>query len=156
LAYPTLYRFAENRFARRKVMYFAPGPSGDFDNDGRLDLLLPSWWPKLPSMLLKNETAAGHYLDVAVVGSGKVNRMGIGAEVRAYRIGQAGEDHALLASEQIATGYGFCSGQPPVAHLGLGDTMVCDVVITLPHGRGQIASKNLEADQRLTIQANRR
>jgi hypothetical protein len=145
--------FYERLVANRKVMYFAPGPSGDFDNDGRLDLFLASWWPTFPSMLLKNETVAGHYLDIAVIGSGNINHMGIGSEVRAYRAGQAGKANALLASEQIATGYGFCSGQPPVAHLGLGDVTLCDVVITLPYGRGQIVRKNVKADQQLTIQA---
>jgi hypothetical protein len=144
--------FYQRLITKRKVMYFAPGPSGDFDNDGRLDLFLPSWWPKFPSMLLKNETPAGHYLDVSVTGSGKINRMGIGSEVRAYRAGQAGKAGSLLASEQIATGYGFCSAQPPVAHLGLGDTTVCDLVITFPHGRGQIVRTNVQADQSFTIQ----
>ena len=106
-------------------------------------------------MLLKNETMAGHYLDVTVVGSGRINRMGIGAVVRAYRAGHAGKNSELLASEQVATGCGFCSGQPPVAHLGLGETTVCDVVITLPHGQGQIVRANIEVDKRLTIHVNR-
>jgi hypothetical protein len=144
--------FYERLVAERKVMYFAPGPSGDFDNDGRLDLFLPSWWPEFPSMLLRNETAGGHYVDVAVVGSGRVNRMGIGSQVRAYRAGHAGEADALLASEQIATGYGFCSGQPPIAHLGLGDATTCDLVITLPCGCGQVVRENVAADQKLTAE----
>ena len=143
--------FYERLVSNRKVMYFAPGPSADFDRDGRLDLFLPSWWPKLPSMLLRNETPSGHYLDVTVVGSGRLNRMGIGAMVRAYRAGGAGRPESLLASEQIATGYGFCSGHFPLAHLGLGDAAVCDVVVTLPHGRGRIVRNDVRADQRLTI-----
>ncbi len=44
----------------KKVIYTAPGPSGDYDNDGRLDLFLPSWWPDRPSMLLHNETKGGN------------------------------------------------------------------------------------------------
>jgi len=143
--------FYDKLVANAKVMYFAPGPSGDYDNDGRLDLFLPSWWPKLPSMLLKNETPAGHYLDVTVVGPEGVNRMGIGAMVRAYETGQAGKPQALLASEEIATGYGFCSGQPAVAHLGLGKSTTCDLVVTLPHGKGRIVRPHVAADQRLTI-----
>jgi hypothetical protein len=143
--------FYEKLVANRKVMYFAPGPSGDFDNDGRLDLFLPSWWPRFPSLLLKNETPSGHYLDVSVVGPKGVNRMGIGAMVRAYKTGHAGQADALLASEEIATGYGFCSGQPAVAHLGLGKATTCDLVVTLPHGKGRITRRNVKVDQHLTI-----
>lgn len=144
--------FYERLVANRKVLYFAPGPSGDFDNDGRLDLFLPSWWPKAPSLLLRNETRAGNYLDVQVVGAGGVNRMGIGAGVRAYLAGKALEPGALLASDQISTGYGFCSAQPPLAHLGLGPENRCDVVVTLPHGKGRIQRQNVAANQRLTVQ----
>ena len=32
----------------KKIIYMAPGPSGDFDNDGRLDLFLPNWWVEAP------------------------------------------------------------------------------------------------------------
>ncbi|MCZ6699996.1 MAG: VCBS repeat-containing protein [Planctomycetota bacterium] len=143
--------FYDRLVANRKLMYFAPGPSGDFDNDGRLDLFLPSWFPKYRSLLLKNETKSGHYLDVEVVGSKGVNRTGIGAVVRAYRSGQGGRLHALLASEEVATGYGFCSGQSAIAHLGLGEVTVCDVVVTLPHGKGEIIKRNVKANQRLKI-----
>jgi hypothetical protein len=143
--------FYDRLVANGKVMYFAPGPSGDFDNDGRLDLFLPSWWPKLQSLLLKNETPSGHYLDVTVVGAKGVNRMGIGSIVRAYQTGRAGDSEALLASEEIASGYGFCSAQPAVAHLGLGKATTCDLVVTLPHGKGRIVRRNVKVNQRLQI-----
>jgi hypothetical protein len=145
--------FYEKLVANGKVMYYAPGPSGDFDNDGRLDIFLANWWPKLPSLLLKNETPAGGYLDVTVVGAKGVNRMGIGAMVRAYnyKTGRGGESDAMIASEEIATGYGFCSGQPAVAHLGLGEAATCDLVITLPHGKGRIVRREVKANRRLEV-----
>lgn len=146
--------FYEKLIAHRKVMYFAAGPSGDFDNDGRLDLFLCSWWPKLPSLLLRNETPGGHSLVVRVVGANGVNRMGIGSLVCAYVAGHATEPSALLASEPIATGYGFCSAQPPLAHLGLGRATRCDVVVTLPHGKGQIVRRNIAANQQLTVETS--
>ena len=144
--------FYEKFVANRKLMYFAPGPSGDFDTDGRLDIFLPSWWPKFPSMLLKNETVSGNYLDVTVIGSKGINRMGIGSIVRAYKAGKADSQAALLASEEISTGYGFCSSQPAVAHLGLGSETSCDIVITLPFGNGRIIRQNVKVNQRLKIE----
>lgn len=143
--------FYDKLVANRKVMYFAPGPSGDFDGDGRLDLFLCSWWPKYPSMLLRNETEGGNYLDVRVQGSGMVNRMGVGCVVRAYVAGTQTNPRGILASEQIAVGYGFCSGQAPVAHLGLGRSTRCDIVITLPNGQGQLVRTGLDVNQAITV-----
>lgn len=143
--------FFNKMLINRKVMYFAAAPSGDFNQDGRLDLFLASWWPQLPSMLLKNQTTSGHYLDVELQCQGTINRNGIGAVVRAYQVGKSGDQDALLSSEEIATGYGYCSGQPAVAHLGLGEEKVCDVIITLPFGKGEITRSNIQVNQRLSI-----
>src|SRR5262249_48834394 len=59
----------------RKVMYMAAGPTCDYDRDGRLDLLLVNWWAEDRSLLLRNETPGGNWLDVRVEGSNGVNRM---------------------------------------------------------------------------------
>ena len=134
-------------------MYFAPGPSGDFDNDGRLDLFLPSWWSTFPSLLLKNETRSGNYVDVVVIGRSGINRMGIGSVVRAYAAGHAGEPGFLLSSEAVSTGYGFCSGQPAIAHLGLGQATSCDLVVTLPHGKGHIVRRNVKGNRQIRLEA---
>ena len=45
----------------------------------------------------------------------------------------------------------YPAGQPAIAHLGLGEVAVCDVVVTLPHGKGEIIKRNVKADQRLKI-----
>jgi sugar lactone lactonase YvrE len=148
--------FYDQLVAGRKLMYFAPGPSADFDGDGRLDLMLPSWFSTQSSMLLKNETAGGGYLDVQVVGADGVNRDGIGSMVRAYRPGEAlvAGGAGFVASEQIATGYGYASGHVPVAHLGLGELKTCDVVVTLPHGKGQIVRRGVPVNSKLSIDAS--
>ena len=142
--------------ANRKVMYFAPGPSADFNGDGRLDLMLPNWFSTQASLLLKNETKSGNFLDVTVVGGDGLNRDGIGSMVRAYPPGEAmvagGAD--FVASEAIATGYGYASGQVTSAHLGLGDLKTCDVVVTLPQGKGQIVRRNVPANTKLKIEAD--
>ncbi len=135
----------------RKIIYMASGPSGDFDNDGRLDQFLPSWWPESPSLLLKNETPGGNWLRVQVVGSDGVNRMGIGAKVKIYAPGKLGEPAALLGCRDIAIGYGYASGQPGYAHFGLGKEKSADVEVILPHGKGTLTRKGVSANQTLTV-----
>ena len=143
--------FFQKMVDERKIIYSAPGPTCDFDHDGRLDMVLPNWWTELPSLLLKNETPGGHWLDVRVTGSGKVNRMGIGSRVSLFEAGQAGQRSALIASREIATGFGYASSQEAIAHFGLGKRTTCDVVVTFPHGQGQVIEESLTVDRRITI-----
>lgn len=144
-------QFFEKMVQERKIVYSAPGPTCDFDQDGRLDMVLANWWAELPSLLLKNETPGGHWLDVRVNGSGKVNRMGIGSRVELYEAGKANQKSALISSREIATGFGYASSQEAIAHFGLGDRARCDIVVTFPHGQGQIVRKSVDADQRVTV-----
>lgn len=141
----------EKVLREKKIIYTAPGPSGDYDNDGRLDVFLASWWIEAPSMLLRNETPGGHWLDVRIEGSDGVNRMGLGSRVRVYPAGKLGDAAALLGCREIATGYGYASAQPAVAHFGLGEVERVDVEVTLPHGKGTVVRKDVKADQRITI-----
>ncbi len=150
-------RRAGELFARmlreRKVFYSAPGPTGDYDNDGRLDMFLPSWWAEAPSLLLRNETPGGGWLQVQVRGEGGVNRMGIGSRIDVYPSGKLGSPSALLGCREIATGYGYASGQPAIAHFGLGDAERVDVEVTLPHGAGTVVRKNVTPNQRIEIRS---
>jgi hypothetical protein len=142
-----------------KVIYTAPGPTGDYDNDGRLDIFLPNWWPDQHSMLLHNETKGGNWLRVQVEGASRererpekaVNRMGIGSKVSIYTEGHLGEPGALLGCRDIATGYGYASGQPAYAHFGLGKAEKVDVEVNLPHGKGKLTHKSVTANQLVTI-----
>jgi hypothetical protein len=135
----------------KKIIYTAPGPSGDYDNDGRLDLFLPSWWPERPSMLLHNETKGGNWLRVQVEGTRGVNRMGIGSRVNLYAEGKLGQSARLVGCREIATGYGYASGQPAYAHFGLGPLQKVDVEVILPHGKGKLTRKGVTANQALKI-----
>ena len=135
----------------KKIIYMAAGPSCDFDRDGRLDLFLANWWVEDRSLLLKNETAGGNWLDVRVEGKDGVNRMGIGTRVDVYPAGKLGEAASLLVSREIAIGYGYCSGQEAVAHFGLGKQELVDVEVTLPHGKGKLTRKGVKANQALTV-----
>lgn len=134
-----------------KITYTAPGPSGDYDNDGRLDLFLPSWWPEARSLLLRNETPGGHWLQVLITGTNGVNRMGIGTRINLYRAGQLGQSTALLGSREISVGFGYASGQPAIAHFGLGRETLVDIEAILPHGKGSLTRKSVPVDQRLTL-----
>src|SRR5207247_5514242 len=95
----------------QKIVYTAPGPSADFDRDGRLDLFLANWWVNSRSLLLRNETPGGNWLQVAVQGAAvpgssvpALNRNGIGAVVRVYPAGKMGQPAALLGAREISSG----------------------------------------------------
>ena len=144
--------FFEKMEREHKIVYTAPGPSCDFDRDGRLDLFLGNWWVKQRSLLLKNESKAGNWLQVALVGSNGVNRNGIGAVVRVFPPGKLGQSNDLLGSREIAVGYGYASGQESLAHFGLGVLATCDVEILLPHAKGRLTRQGIKANQRLVIE----
>lgn len=141
----------EKILREKKIIYMAPGPSADFNRDGKLDLFLANWWIEAPSLLLQNDTPSGHWLEIGVEGTDGVNRMGIGSQINVYELGQLGESAALIGCREIAIGYGYCSGQEAVAHFGLGETERVDVEVILPHGKGRIVQKNVAADRRLTL-----
>jgi hypothetical protein len=136
-----------------KCIYMAPGPSGDFDRDGRLDIFLANWWVDRPSLLLKNETKSGNWLQVEVKGAKGVNRQGIGSRVNVYEAGKLGQKAALLRAAEIAAGQGYASGQEAMAHIGLGTLTECDVEVILPHGKGRIERKGVKANQRVNVAA---
>jgi hypothetical protein len=131
------------------MVYYPAGPSGDYDHDGRLDLFLINWFQGNHSRLLHNTSDKRQWLDVQVIGT-KMNRMGIGAQVRVYESGQPGQTAALLGFQEVATGYGYASGQPALCHFGLGETATVDVQITLPSGQ-KIERRGVEAGQRLVV-----
>jgi hypothetical protein len=149
VALPGSGPFFDKMIADKKIVYTAPGPTCDWNRDGKLDMFLPNWWPQAKSLLLQNETPDGHWLQVAVAGSEGVNRQGIGARVLVYPTGKLGDAASLLVAKEIAVGFGYASGQEAIAHIGLGDLTACDVEVLLPHGRGKITMRDVKADQRV-------
>lgn len=135
----------------KKIIYMAAGPSADFNRDGRLDLFLANWWMESRSLLLKNETPGGNWLQVRVDGAKGINRMGVGSVVKVYPAGKLGDAKSLLGSREISIGYGYCSGQEAIAHIGLGSTKAVDIEIILPHRKGTLKRKGVRANQRLTV-----
>lgn len=138
-------------FEDKEILYSAAAPTADFDRDGRLDLVMLSWWIDLPPLLLRNETPGGNWLDVAVEGPRGVNRQGVGSRIQLYPAGKLGEQSALLGCREIQVGFGWCSGQEAVAHFGLGREKNVDIEVVLPHGKGRIVKKNVTANQRIIV-----
>jgi hypothetical protein len=150
----------------------APGPTADFDNDGRLDMFLPSWWPERRSLLLRNETTAGHWLQVSgsPVGAAgvtaktadatatespaaarRVNRQRIGTRIELYAPGRMGDPTAMLGCRELSVGFGYASAQPAIAHFGLGTQTTVDVRFVAPHGGPVRELRDVRADQRIAV-----
>jgi hypothetical protein len=143
--------FFSKMLKEKKIIYTASGPTGDYDNDGRLDMFLPNWWPEAASMLLKNNSNSGNFLKIKVEGAGKVNRMGVGARIKIYPAGKLGNEAALIGNKEISVGFGYGSGQAPVVHAGLGKLTKVDVEVILPHGNGKLIQKGINANQTIII-----
>ncbi len=131
--------------------YFPAGPSGDYDGDGRLDLLLANWFRGNHSRLLRNVSAQNGWLDVRVIGKAATNRMGIGAKVSVYKAGESNRQASLLGTQEIGTGYGFSSGQAAIAHFGLGKETRVDVRVEFADGSAE-SLDSVRSNQRVTIE----
>lgn len=145
-----LPQFVPNFDVKTANAYYPAGPSADYDGDGRFDLFLVNWFSNNHSRLLRNVSPERKWLDVRVTGK-TANRDGIGSKVSVYTAGKIGKPEALLGYQEIATGYGYASGQLPVAHFGLGDTASVDVRVVLPGGKGTIEKLGVKANQVLRV-----
>jgi len=135
----------------KKIIYMAAGPSGDFNRDGRLDLFLANWWIESPSLLLRNETPGGNWLDVSVEEAPASTAWALVRASTSIPPANSATPRPASAHAEIAIGYGYCSGQEAVAHFGLGAVARVDVEVILPHGRGTLMRKDVAANQRLKV-----
>ncbi|QDU80077.1 FG-GAP repeat protein [Polystyrenella longa] len=147
-------KFYEKMIKDHKVIYTAAGPSGDYDNDGRLDLFLANWWGTAPSMLLRNATPGGKWIDIIIDGGDLINKMGIGSRINIYPAGHLGQKDSLLGSREMSVGFGYASGQPAIAHFGLGEFDRIDIEVILPHDKGTVTRRDVAVGERLTIHVN--
>lgn len=152
-------KFFDKMIQEKKIIYMAPGPSADYDNDGKLDLFLANWWIESRSLLLHNETPGGHWLQVQfrgerpetnTLGNG-INSFGIGSRIEIYPAGKSGMPSELIGCREIASGFGYASCQPAIAHFGLGEIARVDIKVTLPHGKGKLLFTDVAADQRFKV-----
>ncbi len=113
--------------------YWPAGGMVDFDRDGRLDYLGPQWYAVITSPLLRNVTeGATDYIAIRMDIPGEKNRNGIGATVRIYEAGKAGDPEALLGIKNISVSNGYSGGCPAEAHFGTPGHKKVDITITMP------------------------
>jgi enediyne biosynthesis protein E4 len=118
---------------------------GDFNHDGRLDIVVTAL--SAPAEIWMNESPAAHWLEVALEGT-KSNRDAIGARVKLQTRHGAQYNHV-----SFSTGYASSSAGP--MHFGLGeDTSVDLLEIHWPSGTVQ-TMKNIPADRMLNVKEPR-
>lgn len=120
--------------------YWVAAPSADYDRDGRLDVFMVEWYPSLPSILLRNETPSGHWLEVSVDAD---HGYGIGWRV------EVRDGDELIGAREITVTQGYSAGVLPVAHFGLGTLDEVDVRLVPTDGSGPIDLTDVTANQHL-------
>ncbi len=115
---------------------------GDYDNDGRVDVLAVG--QNAPTQLLKNRARNGHHwISFKTIGT-KSNRDGLGARFEL----QAG---GARQTAQVRTGASYLSSNDRRVYFGLGETkQITQVVILWPSGTRDVV-KNLATDTFYTL-----
>ena len=114
------------------AQYWVTGPTADIDRDGRLDVMLVEWEPTLPSLLMRNDTASGHWLEVSVDAAS--DRQPIGTVVSVWEAGGLGDPGSLIGVREIVASQGYGAGNLQVVHFGLGDLDLVDLEVAYPGG----------------------
>ena len=116
--------------------------SGDFDNDGRVDLLALDY--EGPMMLLHNRSQnANHWITLDLRGTSP-NRYAYGARL----VGKTGNQ---IWVAEVSPASSYLSSSDPRIHWGLGDAQeIEELTIHWPNGKS-VVLKNVKADQFLTI-----
>lgn len=115
---------------------------GDFDNDGRMDLLAADL-QGAPLLLHNESTAVAHWLALRLEGK-RSNRMGIGARVELLTQGRS-------QVREVRTDGSFLSAHDQRVHFGLGAATEADEIrIKWPSGQAQTLKK-IKADQLLDV-----
>jgi hypothetical protein len=120
---------------------------GDFDNDGRLDVVVTVLNGE--AKLFHNVSENGnHWIQFQLTGT-KSNRMGIGAELKL-----TGDDGRVQYNE-ATTSTGYAASSDPRVHFGLGTSKrVREVEIKWPSGARQVL-RDLAADRVVAVEEPR-
>ena len=116
---------------------------GDFDNDGRVDVVVTSLNEGVELLLNRTEPRQ-HWLDLLLTGT-RSNRDAIGAMIRLTT------PSGLAQSNHVTTSVGYASSSSRRVHFGLGkETKAAQVEIHWPSGATQTLEE-VKADQLLKI-----
>jgi enediyne biosynthesis protein E4 len=122
----------------------------DLENDGDLDLLVVNQVPTLTyptdsyTRLYRNDSTTGNWLKIKLIGV-QANLQGLGARIEVV----AGGRRFLREIDGGASSH--ISQNSPIAHVGLGTSVVVDsIIVTWPGGNQQVLTKQ-RANQLLTI-----
>jgi hypothetical protein len=116
--------------------------TGDFDNDGDLDVLVSSCGGK-PQLFRNDGGNANHWLEILLIGT-KSNRDGVGARVKVT----AGD---LAVYDQRKGGMSYQSAQDPRLHFGLGEHTTVDTVEIIWPSKEVTKLEKLKSDQIITV-----
>jgi hypothetical protein len=120
--------------------------SGDFDNDGNLDLLVTNLNGS-PRLLRNEANPGGHWIRIQAVGS-ESNRDGFGARVRVLSGG-------VWQMDEIRANGSYLTASDPRLHFGLGRAQQVDeILIRWPSGTIDKIAKEA-ANQELVVQEGR-
>lgn len=118
--------------------YWVSAPTADFNQDGRLDFFLLEWEPALPSLLMRNDTDAGNWLQVSIdAGHG----FGLGWRVEVH------DGSSLIGAREVTVTQGYSAGVSPVAHFGLGHLDEVRVTLKPPGTDESISLGTIDANQ---------
>ena len=125
-----------------QLMVLRGAARGDFDDDGRLDVLISE--NNGPGRLWRNETKSdNHYLRIKLVGV-QSNRNGLGAKVKVTT-------GSLTQMDILRSGSSYCSASELRLHFGLGAASAADKVeITWPSGTVDTYT-DVKGDRMITV-----
>jgi len=124
------------------IGYWAAGPLGDYDRDGRLDFIGPDWEPAFVSPLLRNVSKGKNYIAIKAELEDSPNRNAVGAKVEVFKAGMLGQEEARLGIRQIAITNGYSSCVEAIAYFGVPEEKEVDIRLTMPCG-GKVYSAQL-------------
>jgi enediyne biosynthesis protein E4 len=124
---PLHFRSAHHTAWERKAAYRGAA-FADFDNDGRLDLVVSAL--NQPALLLRNVTPGAHSISLHLTGR-RSNRSGLGAVVTAEL------DDGRTLTNSASTSVGYASSSDPRVHFGLGEARVVRLSVEWPSGARQ-------------------